>query len=508
MIKIREFHYFLHDLKGGHYLYPQPFFVYLMIIIMENSNNFSENISEIKVDNPKKGSVPLKLSLGFAIGEIPDMIAYQGFSFLIFTFYSVVIKLDITKITIVYIIWSIINAFNDPVLGALSDKTRTKKFTGGRRRPWIVSMILPLPLIMIFLFTPIQTTPIVTAIYMAIIMILFDTFYTTYSLNHTSLYPEMFQTDKAREEVGFMRRTIMIVGLLIAFVLPGIVIDDLVGTDQTTKIQYIICGAVFGLLIFIFMLIHLKYGIKEPDLEELHQRKTFSLIESIKHTLTNKDFLLIVFCSTMNWYVFGIIPMILPIYASANFNLEQGAFETSLLLIVAFLSSVPGVFFWSKIDGKVGSRKAFMFSHLLWIISFIPLLFIQSYTLCLINMIFIGFGLGGAPYFLDRNISNIVDQDELFTKQRREASYYGVHAIFIRLSGILQILSINIVFSYNGWEQVTLVDPTADQKLGLRLLMSIFPAVALLIGLFFLWKFPLNKQRVKENQEKRKKLDL
>ncbi len=326
----------------------------------------------------KKREVPLKLALGFAIGEIPDMIAYQGFSFLIFTFYSVVIGLEIWKITIVYIIWSLINALNDPILGALSDKTRTSKLGGGRRRPWIVSMLLPLPIVMVFLFTPLLTNPTVTAIYMAVIMILFDTFYTTYSLNHTSLYPEMFPTDKAREEVGFTRRAIMIVGLLIAFALPGVIITDLVGTDQLTKNQYILCGAVFGVLILIFMVLHLIFGIKEPKLEELKQRKTFSLMESIKYTLKNKDFIFIVLCSTMNWFVFGIIPMVLPIYASVNFNLDQNSFETSLLLIVAFLSSVPGVFFWMKVDSKLGSRKAFMFAHVFWIIVLIPLLFIQS----------------------------------------------------------------------------------------------------------------------------------
>ncbi|MHA1520422.1 MAG: MFS transporter [Promethearchaeota archaeon] len=455
----------------------------------------------------REREVPLKLALGFAIGEIPDMIAYQGFSFLIFTFYSVVIGLEIWRITIVYIIWSIINALNDPILGAISDKSRTSKLGGGRRRPWIVSMLIPLPIVMVFLFTPLLNNPTVTAIYMAVIMILFDTFYTTYSLNHTSLYPEMFPSDRAREEVGFLRRAIMVVGLLIAFVLPGVIISDLVGTDQLTKTQYIICGAVFGVLILVFMLIHLKYGVKEPKLDELKKRKTFSLMESIKYTLKNKNFILIVLCSTMNWFVFGIIPMILPIYASVNFDLDQNSFEISLLLVVAFLASVPGVFFWMKVDSKLGSRKAFMFAHVFWIIVLIPLLFIQSnYNLALVVMVFVGFGLGGAPYFIDRNISNVADADELITDQRREASFYGVHALFIRLAGILQILSINVVFSYNGWQQVELDDPTADQKFGLRLLMSVFPAVALLIGLFFLWKFPLDKKQVKINQEKLKNL--
>lgn len=469
---------------------------------MDNEDQLISNHSELDNNHPNDEYTP-KISIGFAIGEIPDMIAYQGFSFLIFTFYSAVMQVEIWKITIVFIVWSIFNAFNDPILGALSDRTRTKKLGGGRRRPWIISMILPLPLVMIFLFTPPSSNTTFTAIYMGFIMILFDTFYTTYSLNHTSLYPEMFQSNISREKVGFARRSIMIIGLLIAFALPGFIITNLVGTNLITRQEYILCGAIFGGLILIFMLIHIKFGIREPSLEKLQQREIFSLKDSLRHTLKNKDFLLIVLCSTTNWYVFGLIPMILPIYTSANFNFNENSFETSLLLVVAFLSSVPGVLFWSKLDAKIGSREAFLVSHLFWIISLIPLAFLRNYNLVLVNMIFVGIGLGGAPYFLDRNISNVVDQDELITHQRREASFYGVHAIFIRLAGILQIFSINLVFSYNGWETPELDHPTDIQQLRLRLLMSVFPAVALVIGTILLWIFPLRKKKVQEIHQQR-----
>ncbi|MHA1674680.1 MAG: MFS transporter, partial [Promethearchaeota archaeon] len=118
-------------------------------------------------------------------------------------------------------------------------------------------------------------------------------------------------------------------------------------------------------------------------------------------------------------------------------------------------------------------------------------------------------GFGGGPYFIDRNISNIADQDELQTNQRREASFYGVHAVFIRLATILVVLCINIVFTqYNGWEEVVLTDVTTQQQLGLRSLMSIFPATALLIGIIFALIYPLNKQRVREIQQKRRDLKL
>ena len=280
---------------------------------------------EITAEKNLKRKVPLKTSIGFAVGEISDMIAYQGFSFLIFTFYFSLVKLPTQTISIVFILWSIFNALNDPILGSLSDRTKTKKFGGGRRRPWIVAMLIPLPAVMFFLFTPPLGNQTLSAIYFLFIICLFDTFYTAYSLNHTSLYPEMFVTDKAREEVGATRRILMVIGLIIAFVLPGIIINDLTfkHEDPITFTQYKITGIIFGVLILITMLIHLKFGIKEPSFDELKKKETLSFWDSIKLTLKNKKFIVFILASTMNWYVFGLLPMIIPLYATYVLNMTK-----------------------------------------------------------------------------------------------------------------------------------------------------------------------------------------
>ncbi len=59
-----------------------------------------------------------------------------------------------------------------------------------------------LSVVMLLLFTPLQGNTTLTLVYFLVIICVFDTFYAAYSLNHTSLYPEMFLTDKAREEAG------------------------------------------------------------------------------------------------------------------------------------------------------------------------------------------------------------------------------------------------------------------------------------------------------------------
>ena len=411
-------------------------------------------------------------------------------------------------ISLVFILWSIFNALNDPILGAFSDRTKTKKFGGGRRRPWIIAMLIPLPAIIFFLFTPPLENPTMSAIYFFIIICLFDTFYTAYSLNHTSLYPEMFVTDKAREEVGATRRMLMVVGLIIAFVLPGFIIHDMTfkHEDPITFQEYQITGIIFGVLILITMLIHIKFGIKEPSFDELEKKETLSFWNSIKYTLKNKKFIVFILASTMNWYVFGLLPMIIPLYATYVLNIDQDSIFISLLLLIGFLSSIPGVLIWKKVDSQVGSKKTFIFATIFWIISFIPFIFIGEYWIAAIAMIFVGFGLGGAPFLIDLNISNIIDEDELHTNQRREASYYGVHALLIRLSTIMTILSVSSVLKTNGWRVYDPTSVTPGIIFGLKSLMSLFPAGALLISLIFLGLFPLNKKRVEEIHLKKKEL--
>lgn len=455
----------------------------------------------------KRFKVPLKFNLAFATGEITDAVAYQGFSFLIFTFYYAVIGIDVRYVMIIYILWSIYNALNDPILGGISDKTRTRKFGGGRRRPWMIVAWVPLSLIMFFLFTPFatyETHPIWVSIYFFIIICIFDTIYTAFSLNRTSLYPEMFRTDREREEAGAGRRIFMVLGLILGMGVPTLFIPTLTESTQENIYNYWIAGAVLGAIVFVTAFINLKWGVKEPSLEELEEKETFGVFQSIWYSLKNWKFVIFILCSLANWYVFAIFPMIMPIY-SEFVLLESNSMLVVLLLLVAFVCSAPGVVFWSWVDSKVGSKMGFVISQAYWVAVLIPLFFVTNYWVALIMLALNGVGLAGSPYFIDRNISNIADEDEQKTGQRREASYYGVHALVIRLSSIFAIISVSGILSKYGW---SLFDPevvSVDLITGLQSLVSFFPAGALVIGILLLLIYPLNKKKVHELQSSYKK---
>ena len=64
------------------------------IRFLKNPNK-QTSMTEQKESRFKRLKVPLKFNLAFATGEITDAVAYQGFSFLIFTFYYAVIGIDV-----------------------------------------------------------------------------------------------------------------------------------------------------------------------------------------------------------------------------------------------------------------------------------------------------------------------------------------------------------------------------------------------------------------------------
>jgi len=134
-----------------------------------------------------------KRAASYGTGQIADQAAYQSFTFLVFTFYFAVVQLEITLITVGFIIWAFWNSFNDPMLGYLSDRTHTKF---GRRLPYIMIAIIPLGVILFLLFTPPLPIGVENQlgnfVYFMIIIILFELFYTMFSLNATSLFPETF----------------------------------------------------------------------------------------------------------------------------------------------------------------------------------------------------------------------------------------------------------------------------------------------------------------------------
>ena len=89
----------------------------------------------------------------FGLGSFTQWFVMGAFNTWVFSFYFSAVKLPVNYIMTAFIIWTIWNAVNDPIIGYLSDKTQTK---WGRRKPFIVIGSIPIIIIEIIIWLPRQ----------------------------------------------------------------------------------------------------------------------------------------------------------------------------------------------------------------------------------------------------------------------------------------------------------------------------------------------------------------
>ena len=103
-------------------------------------------------------------------------------------FYTDVVGINV--ILLGYILFSvrIFDAFTDPILGYLSDQTRTRF---GRRRPYIVAGSFLTASAMVLLFNPPQATPSFETLWFGVFIYALFLFWTIVTVPYESLGPEI-----------------------------------------------------------------------------------------------------------------------------------------------------------------------------------------------------------------------------------------------------------------------------------------------------------------------------
>lgn len=100
---------------------------------------------------PLKGRVPLRLALSNAVGSIAYGVKDNGFSTFLLLFYNQVLGMEARLVSFALLIALVFDGFLDPIIGHLSDRTRTR---WGRRLPWLYLAALPLGAAWYVLWTP------------------------------------------------------------------------------------------------------------------------------------------------------------------------------------------------------------------------------------------------------------------------------------------------------------------------------------------------------------------
>jgi GPH family glycoside/pentoside/hexuronide:cation symporter len=158
--------------------------------------------------------------ISYSFGNFANTIAYQVFSNRIGFYYVDVLGLSASVQGVLWFIYGIWNAINDPLMGQISDRTRTKF---GRRVPYVALGAIPLGLSFFFLWTPPSQSPWILAAYFLMILFIFGTLYSLTFIAYVSLFPKR-QT--LRPHRPSAREILATVSLLLSFILAPILAEE------------------------------------------------------------------------------------------------------------------------------------------------------------------------------------------------------------------------------------------------------------------------------------------
>lgn len=346
-------------------------------------------------------------------------------------FYNKVLNLPLDAIAAGTILFSIWDAFNDPITGYLSDRTRTR---WGRRKPWLLVSVPFFIFSLIMFFSPPEAlgNGKGLAVYFTIFLILTETSNTIASVNYHSLLPELFREEKDRNRANAIRQALQLVGMIIGVSLVPLIVGA-VGYQKTTMILGLLSGS---------LIVYSILGCKErEDFSSLPQPKLFASLNALA---ANRNFW---FVSISHFFYQATAALLLsgiPFYIDYSLGLEDSA--VTYLTASVFVSAIPAMFIWHRLVNEIGALKTWRIA-LLWLgLSLIPLYFATGIVFACVAGVFTGIGIAGVTANLDMINSELIENDAEQYGVRREATYFAGISFVTRLSGLVRSGVLFLVF--------------------------------------------------------------
>jgi GPH family glycoside/pentoside/hexuronide:cation symporter len=198
--------------------------------------------------NPKPEKLYLTTKLAYGAGDLGAAITATILVFYLLPFLTNVASLPPALAGSVLMIGKIADAINDPIVGMLSDRTRTR---WGRRLPWMLLGALPLGLtfslqwIVPHFSNNEGTNQWLLFAYYVLIGIIFNIAYTAVNLPYTALTPELTEDYNERTNLNSFRFAFSLGGSILSLIVAGIIFS--VHSQQPDQ-QFFTLGWVSSLL--------------------------------------------------------------------------------------------------------------------------------------------------------------------------------------------------------------------------------------------------------------------
>lgn len=441
-----------------------------------------------------------KVSYGLgAVGK--DMVYMLSASYILY-YYQDILKVSAIAMGIILMAARVFDAFNDPIMGVIVAKTRTK---WGRFRPWLLIGTLLNAVILYLMFAAppaLEGSGLVA--YAAITYILWGVTYTMMDIPYWSMIPAFTEGGKEREGLSALARTCAGVGSAIVTIITMKCVYVFGQGDERIGFKF------FALLIAVLFVVFIAItclNIKEKSTVDVDAPSVGQMFKSLLQNDQAMTVVVAIVLINSSIYITSNLVIYFFKYdfggegwynAYTLFNTFGGAIQIFAMMLFfpllrKFLSTIQ-VFYASFASAIIG--YAVLLILMFQSMSNLYLLFISAFFIFAAN--------GMLSVLTTVFLANTVDYGELKNNRRDESVIFSMQTFVVKLASGVAALVASICLSVcnlsNDTSETAAVAATgAGSVVGLRMTMTLLPIAGLLIAVFVFHKhYILNEQKVEE----------
>lgn len=376
--------------------------------------------------------------------------------------------------------------FNDPFMGHLSDRTRSR---WGRRRPFLLFGALPFALAFMLLWLrPAWESQLALAIYYALAYVLFDTAATAVYMPYFALTPELTEAYDERTSLTSYRMVYSILGSLVAFTIPLMIVGSFT-PENAPRVLWM--AVIFGVVSALPLLL-VFFNTREKA--EYQQASDFSLKDSLKAAARNRPFVFSAVMFLLTWVCVDILQANLLFYLKYVIRREA---EADTIMAAIFVTALLALPLWNWVAHKANKRLAYVAGIAFWAVVQLALITLDAsvpteivYGLCILA----GIGIGAAHVLPWAIIPDAIEWDEWQTGKRHEGMFYSLVTLAQKIASSVAIPLTLLVLEATGYISNAAQQPLSAQT-GIRMVIGPVPALLLVVGIVFALRYPLSREK-------------
>ncbi len=445
----------------------------------------------------------------YGIGAVGKDMVYMLSATYILYYYQDIMGVSAVAMGTILFIARIFDAFNDPIMGVLVAKTKTR---WGKFRPWLFVGTLLNAIVLFLMFSaPPALNGSGLVAYAAITYILWGVTYTMMDIPYWSMIPAFTESGKEREGLSALARSCAGVGSAVISIITVLSVSALGnlagGTDATDveRLGYKYFALIVAVLFIVFTTITCL-SIKEKSSVDM---KTASVGEMFKALVQNDQAMVM---------VVAIVMINTALYITSNlviyffkYDFSPASWEDNYTLFNTFgggFQILAMMVLFPLLRKLMNTMKIFYVSFTMAMCGYILLLMIsfsgtENIYLLLIPAFLIMSAIGMLNVIVTVFLANTVDYGELKNNRRDESVIFSMQTFVVKLASGIAALAASIVISiFHIQKNETAAVLTAidePSRMGLRMCMTIIPIVVLIIGLIIFKKYYiLNDEKLEE----------